>query len=159
MAPLGEPRGEPLLKLRKGNPFGLPPCCNGRTSSHVLATSSLPSIHRDIPICFAAYQQAVNCSGVDRCEVVVQSAKAGKEANEVVSRDTGLGLSAEVSKWLFEPFVSTKPGGMGLGLSISRSIIERHGGRLSARPNSDDGIVFQLTLLARRGGDHRVGPS
>ncbi len=74
-------------------------------------------------------------------------------------RDTGPGLSAEVSKRLFEPFFTTKPGGMGLGLSISRSIIEGHGGRLSARPNPDGGTIFQFTLPTHGRGDHPVGPN
>jgi len=60
--------------------------------------------------------------------------------------DTGSGISGEAAKKLFRPFVTTKPGGMGIGLAISRSIIESHGGRLTMEPNPGGGTVFQFTL-------------
>ncbi|WP_280984868.1 MULTISPECIES: ATP-binding protein [unclassified Bradyrhizobium] len=53
---------------------------------------------------------------------------------------------------IFEPFHSTKSGGLGIGLSICRSIIETHGGRLWATPNEPHGAVFQFTLPAHDGG-------
>lgn len=62
--------------------------------------------------------------------------------------DTGPGLAQDVASRLFASFVSTKPGGMGMGLSISRTIIEAHGGRLWAEPNPDGGTVFRFTLPA-----------
>ena len=49
---------------------------------------------------------------------------------------------------MFQPFVTTKPHGMGVGLSISRTIIEAHGGRLWAEPNPGGGTIFRLTLKA-----------
>jgi PAS domain S-box-containing protein len=61
-------------------------------------------------------------------------------------RDTGPGLSPESLSRLFEPFYTTKPGGMGLGLSISHSIIEAHGGRLWAIPCEPQGALFQFTI-------------
>jgi C4-dicarboxylate-specific signal transduction histidine kinase len=61
-------------------------------------------------------------------------------------RDTGIGLSAELRDKMFDAFQTTKPGGMGMGLTISRKIIEAHGGRLWAVPNSDHGETFQFTL-------------
>jgi hypothetical protein len=59
-------------------------------------------------------------------------------------RDTGPGLSPESLSRLFEPFYTTKPEGMGMGLSICRSIIEAHGGRLWAIPCETQGALFQF---------------
>ena len=66
----------------------------------------------------------------------------------VAVRDSGPGLGATALEHLFEAFHTTKPNGLGLGLSICRSIIEAHGGRLSANANSARGAVFQFTLPA-----------
>jgi two-component system, LuxR family, sensor kinase FixL len=65
---------------------------------------------------------------------------------EAAVADNGTGIAPEVAGRIFEPFVSAKPGGMGVGLSISRSIVEAHGGRLWAEPNPGGGTVFRLTL-------------
>jgi two-component system sensor kinase FixL len=65
---------------------------------------------------------------------------------EIAVADTGPGLAPEVSAKLFQPFVTTKEHGMGVGLSISRTIIETHGGRLLADANPGGGTVFRLTL-------------
>lgn len=67
---------------------------------------------------------------------------------EVVVSDTGPGLPREVEEHLFQPFVTTKPKGMGIGLSICHHIIEAHGGKLRAGPNPDGGTVFSFTLPA-----------
>src|SRR5882672_6830850 len=66
----------------------------------------------------------------------------------VAVRDTGPGLSPESLSRLFEPFYTTKPEGMGMGLSICRSIIEAHGGRLWAIPCEPQGALFQFTIPA-----------
>jgi signal transduction histidine kinase len=66
----------------------------------------------------------------------------------VAVRDTGPGLSPESLPRLFEPFYTTKPDGMGMGLSICRSIIEAHGGRLSATGCEPRGALFQFTIPA-----------
>jgi two-component system sensor kinase FixL len=60
--------------------------------------------------------------------------------------DTGCGISEEVAGQLFQPFVSSKPQGMGVGLSISRTIIEGHGGQIWVEPNPGGGTIFQFTL-------------
>jgi len=62
--------------------------------------------------------------------------------------DTGPGLSAEVAQNLFQPFVTTKARGMGVGLSICRSIIEAHGGRIWASPRAGGGTTFAFTMPA-----------
>ena len=70
------------------------------------------------------------------------------DANEmfVEVQDTGPGLDPEKLDRLFQSFYTTKPDGIGMGLAISRSIAEAHGGRLSAAPNKPHGAVFRLTL-------------
>jgi two-component system sensor kinase FixL len=60
--------------------------------------------------------------------------------------DTGPGISEEVASRLFQPFVTTKSGGMGVGLSISRRIIRSHGGDLTVRRNESGGATFSFTL-------------
>ena len=64
-------------------------------------------------------------------------------------RDSGPGLAPAMIENLFKAFHTTKPNGLGLGLSICRSIIEAHGGRLWASANAPHGAVFQFTLPAR----------
>jgi signal transduction histidine kinase len=79
-------------------------------------------------------------------EVLITSSQT--EPNEVCLgvQDTGPGLSAETLPRLFEPFYTTKPGGMGMGLAICRSIIEAHGGRLWAAGCEPRGAIFQFTI-------------
>ena len=72
--------------------------------------------------------------------------RSDDELIEVGVSDTGPGLSEEVMSQLFQPFVTTKQMGMGIGLSISRSIIEAHGGRLQAVPNPEGGVTFRFGL-------------
>jgi C4-dicarboxylate-specific signal transduction histidine kinase len=66
----------------------------------------------------------------------------------VTVKDSGVGLSPEHADQLFEAFFTTKSHGLGMGLSISRTIINAHGGRLWATPNLDRGATFQFTLPA-----------
>ncbi len=73
----------------------------------------------------------------------------GKEASDrvlVAVQDSGPGLNPENCERLFDSFYTTKPGGMGMGLSICRSIVEAHGGRIWSTPNAGPGITVQFTL-------------
>ncbi|HJX89442.1 MAG TPA: PAS domain S-box protein [Pyrinomonadaceae bacterium] len=83
----------------------------------------------------------------------ITSRKNGASAVEVAVRDTGHGLDTNDLERIFDAFFSTKPEGMGLGLSISRTIIEAHGGRLWATQNEDHGATIQFTLPQRGGSE------
>ncbi len=74
------------------------------------------------------------------------SASAGAASVEIAVSDTGPGIAAEMEQRLFQPFATTKAQGMGLGLTITRSIVEAHGGRLSFQPGPDGGAIFRLIL-------------
>jgi C4-dicarboxylate-specific signal transduction histidine kinase len=78
--------------------------------------------------------------------LTIASCTEGPEALRIEVRDSGPGLDPEHATHLFEPFYTTKAEGIGIGLSISRSIVEAHGGQLSAGPNSPHGAVFRLSL-------------
>jgi signal transduction histidine kinase len=79
-------------------------------------------------------------------ELLVSSAKDDSQSVLVAVRDSGPGLDPKSLDHLFTAFFTTKPQGMGMGLAISRSIIEAHGGRLWAVPNNGPGATFQFTL-------------
>ena len=85
-------------------------------------------------------------------ELTITSSMNGGGQVVVAVQDSGVGLNSEQQKRIFDPFVTTKPNGLGLGLSISRTILEGHGGRLWAEPNQGPGAKFQFTLptVARR---------
>jgi two-component system sensor kinase FixL len=81
-----------------------------------------------------------------------------QDGAQVEIADSGPGLPAEVTAQLFQPFVTTKPQGMGVGLSISRSIIEAHGGRIWAEPNPGGGVAFRFTVRLADAGDAGGAP-
>ena len=95
----------------------------------------------------------------DGARVLQISSKAEADAVVVAVRDTGPGLGGQSADRLFEPFYTTKPDGMGMGLAICRSIIELHGGHLWAAANEPTGAVFHFTLPAERKEAGRVGPA
>ncbi len=84
-------------------------------------------------------------SGCEAGTVVVATKRRG-DVVEVVVRDNGPGLAPEVRERLFEPFVSTKPDGLGFGLSICRTIIDAHGGEISVDDDSAGGTTFRFTI-------------
>jgi C4-dicarboxylate-specific signal transduction histidine kinase len=65
-------------------------------------------------------------------------------------RDSGFGIDPQETEAVFEAFHTTKPGGMGMGLAVSRSIIEGHGGRLWAEPNEPRGAILKFTIPSKR---------
>jgi two-component system sensor kinase FixL len=69
-----------------------------------------------------------------------------EEHVEIAISDSGSGIDEEMTDRIFDPFASTKGDGMGLGLSICRTIIEAHGGTIQAAPNPDGGTIFRITL-------------
>jgi signal transduction histidine kinase len=81
-------------------------------------------------------------------ELNISTARIEPEGVCVAVRDTGLGLRPESLPRVFEPFYTTKPDGMGMGLSICRSIVEAHGGRLWATRGEPRGALFQFTIPA-----------
>jgi PAS domain S-box-containing protein len=84
-------------------------------------------------------------------ELVVISEKSGTDGVLVAVRDSGAGMDPKNVDRIFDAFFTTKPTGMGMGLSISRSIVEAHGGRIWAEPNDGPGITVQFTLPAEAG--------
>src|SRR6202166_3926080 len=79
-------------------------------------------------------------------EVTLSTRALDDETIEIAIADIGPGIPGDIAGRLFEPFVSSKHDGMGLGLSISRSIIEAHDGQLTAEPNPGGGTIFRFTL-------------
>ena len=97
--------------------------------------------------------EAMSRSKEEPRELVINAGKDDSNGLLVAVRDSGIGLESANLEQLFDAFYTTKPDGMGMGLAISRSIIEAHGGRLWATANSPHGAVFQFTLPAE---DNRV---
>ena len=89
---------------------------------------------------------AMSGIGARRRELTIVSATEGPDAVRVEVRDSGTGLDPQNATHLFEPFYTTKAEGMGIGLSISRSIIEAHGGHLWAVANTPRGAAFLFSL-------------
>jgi len=85
-----------------------------------------------------------------RRELMVEMATVEDALLRISVIDTGPGIAPEVAERLFQPFVTTKVQGMGVGLSICRSIIEGHGGRLWTEANPEGGTVFRFTIPAAR---------
>jgi two-component system sensor kinase FixL len=83
-----------------------------------------------------------------RRDLVVTAVPIPDDMVEVSVADTGPGISEKIADQLFQPFISTKQRGMGVGLSISRTIVEAHGGRIWVEPNEGGGAVFRFTLRA-----------
>lgn len=79
-------------------------------------------------------------------EILVVSRKENSSGIRIAVEDCGVGISPETAEKIFEPFFTTKPEGIGMGLSISRSIVESHEGRLWAMPRPAGGVIFHFTI-------------
>jgi PAS domain S-box-containing protein len=93
--------------------------------------------------------EAMKATSEGARELLISTRKTELDAVLVSVRDSGPGLEAATIERLFEAFYTTKPGGLGMGLSICRSIIEAHGGRLWASTNLPRGATFQFTVSVR----------
>jgi signal transduction histidine kinase len=121
--------------------------------------SSLPPVHGDrvhlqqvlLNLLLNA-MDAMNDSSTDSRQITVSVQAAGKQIEVAVS-DTGHGIQADELAHVFEPFFSTKPNGLGMGLAISRSIIETHRGSIRANNNEAGGATFTITLPVAEGDD------
>jgi two-component system sensor kinase FixL len=83
-------------------------------------------------------------------ELVVAARPIEDDMVDITVSDTGPGIAPEIAEHLFQPFMTTKATGMGVGLSISRTIVESHGGRIWAEPRTGGGTVFHFTLRTVR---------
>jgi two-component system sensor kinase FixL len=127
------------------------------------ATPDLPAVRGDrvqwqqvvLNLLLNAFDAMKDCPMEDR-EVIVHAELDGMNAIRVAISDCGIGLSRETPDEIFHPFYTTKRDGLGMGLSISRSIIEAHGGRLWAENNLERGATFYFTLPISFPSDDRI---
>ncbi|MGE8475070.1 MAG: sensor histidine kinase, partial [Paraburkholderia hospita] len=124
--------------------------------SHVI-DDGLPPVRGDkvqlqqvlLNLLLNAFDAVSECSSSDRA--VALFARPDSEGGvRIAVRDRGHGQTADKLECIFMPFVTSKPQGLGLGLSISRSIVQIHGGRLWAENNFDQGMTFYVALPASR---------
>lgn len=125
-------------------------------SPHTALAADLPEIAAD-PVqieqvllnLIVNAMEAIAERPVGRREITISSRPLPHEGVLISVRDTGIGINPAHFGGLFTPFQTTKPHGLGMGLSISRSIIEAHGGRIWASPNQGPGATFQFSIPAR----------
>jgi signal transduction histidine kinase len=90
--------------------------------------------------------EAMSSVGERARQLVITTRNVDPDRVQVTVEDSGIGLSPDTMSRIFEPFYTTKPGGMGMGLSISRSILQNHGGRLWATARDGPGTIFHFSL-------------
>ena len=97
---------------------------------------------------------AMSATGLDGARRLIVRTSSVDESNVLVEvQDNGTGIAADTLESIFDPFVTTKPEGLGMGLSICRSIIERHDGKITAANNPDRGATFSIVLPVTTAGD------
>src|SRR5215472_8733213 len=89
---------------------------------------------------------AMEAVNIERRSIIVEARRKGKHAIEIAVADTGPGVASQMTDTIFEPFITTKPLGMGMGLSISRAIIESHGGKLRMAHGTGSGAILIVNL-------------
>ena len=98
--------------------------------------------------------EAMSGNGSDHRELIIRTANVELSSNdgeapvEVTVQDTGPGISTEIRERVLDPFFTTKADGLGLGLSICQSIVDRHGGRLWLDTSNESGTIFHFTVPA-----------
>jgi PAS domain S-box-containing protein len=101
--------------------------------------------------------EAMSGVGERARELVITTRNIDADQLQVTVEDSGIGLDPNTMPRIFEPFYTTKPAGMGMGLSISRSILQNHGGRLWATANDGPGTSFHFTLPKYHAGASNAG--
>ena len=94
--------------------------------------------------------------GAIRVSAAVEVAAGGEDGVAIIVADDGPGISAELAEQIFEPYVSMKDAGLGLGLAICRSIVAAHGGRITAASGPAGGAIFTIRLPDEVGWDQRA---
>jgi signal transduction histidine kinase len=89
-------------------------------------------------------------------QLAITTQNVDQDRVQVTVEDSGTGLDPNTMARIFEPFYTTKPSGMGMGLSISRSILQNHGGRLWATANDGPGTSFHFTLPKHQGEEENA---
>jgi C4-dicarboxylate-specific signal transduction histidine kinase len=123
---------------------------HGRASIRIELDRGLPAVQGEA---VQLEQVVVNLirNGLDamdgeaRPELYVRTRNLG-DAVELVVRDTGSGIDRDAEQRMFDPFFSTKKGGLGMGLAISRSIVEAHGGTIAFERNTERGTTFRVVV-------------
>jgi PAS domain S-box-containing protein len=125
-----------------------------RVSVRTSIAGDLPAVSADrvqiqqvvLNLMVNAIEAMVGTSGIERREISISSARDGENAILVSVRDSGPGIDPEQARLLFNAFYTTKPGGIGMGLAICRSIIEAHDGKLWTEPSPAPGAEFRFSL-------------
>jgi signal transduction histidine kinase len=97
---------------------------------------------------------AIDSAGNAEKVLFIKSSKEPEAGISIQVEDTGVGLLAGSADKIFDPFFTTKAQGIGMGLSISRSIVESHEGRLWATPRPGGGTIFKFTVPVRSHNSH-----